>query len=184
MHRDGFLFFGVRYPSAYHQRLIAWMHGDRDVTQRVFTAARLEAEKLVLADAANAAELGLLTMIEAQQGHGEVALREAKHACEMSPPNSSPAAAAVVASDLVFVYAWTDRGDLALDELERWLARPTDDGIPFRLSYGDLRLDPLTILSGATPASQTWPHAARRGRPAQSRGQANCSDSSSIRRTI
>ena len=142
-HRDGFLIYGVRYPLAYYQALAARMRGDHAGAQRAWTDARQEVEKLLLTDATDAAELGLLAVIDAQLGRGDDAVREAEQARSQASSDGSPATAAVVASDLVSVYAWTGQSGAALDELERWLGRPTGDGIPFRFSYGDLRLNPL-----------------------------------------
>ena len=134
---------GVSYPKAWFAALAARLRHDEIGAQTAFAVARSEVEQAVQSDSLNGRFLGLLAMIDAGLGHREEATREALHACELCPVETSGDYAPIVACNLAVVYAWTGQPEAACAVLEKWLQRPAGSNLPDQPTYGDLRLDPL-----------------------------------------
>jgi serine/threonine-protein kinase len=134
---------GVSYPKTWFEGIAARMRGDEAAARIAFSAARLEVEKAVSADATKGRPLSLLAMIEAGLGHKEEALREAQRACELEPFENSALDAPIVHCNLAVVYAWTGQPDLALTTLQPLVNRPAGIHMPAQPTYGDFQLNPL-----------------------------------------
>ena len=140
--RDRFDYLGMLVPAAWFEAMAARMRGDEAAARTAFHAARVEAERLVQADAQEPRSLGLLAMIDAGLGCKEQAIREARHACELSLGELSTRQVPVVACNLAVVYAWTGEPELACQTLEAWIARPAGPFLLRQPTYGDFRLNP------------------------------------------
>ena len=134
---------GVSYPKAWFAALVAQMHGDSATAKAAFRLARSEVNEEMQIDPKNGRTLGLLAMIDAGLGFKDEAMREAMHASELCPVETSGDQAPVVACELAVVYAWTGQPDLACDVLEQWIVRPAGYNLPGQPTYGDFRLNPL-----------------------------------------
>src|SRR5712671_6403665 len=113
-----FVFNATRYPRQWYEGLAARMRGDKKAAEVAFAAARLEVEKAVLADASDGRALSLLAMIDAGLGRQELAIQEAKHACDLETFENFAPNAAIVHCNLAVVYAWNGHLDLAISTLE------------------------------------------------------------------
>ena len=133
----------IVYPMNWFAALAAKMRHDEAAAQAGFRLARPDVERAVQAEASNGLPLSLLAMIDAGLGDKELAVREALHACELTPIDRDAAVAPVAACNLAVVYAWTDQPDLACAVLEEWLSRPAGYNQPRQPNYGDFRLNPI-----------------------------------------
>jgi serine/threonine protein kinase/Flp pilus assembly protein TadD len=140
---SSFVINGVTYPKTWFEGLADRMGGDEAAAQTAFSAARLEVEKAVQVDATDGRTLGLLAMIDAGLGRSEVALREAKHACDLAPFEKSAQYAPIVRCNLAVVYAWSSQSDPAIAELDKLIGKPAGTNLPAQPTYGDLRLNPV-----------------------------------------
>jgi serine/threonine-protein kinase len=138
-----FVFNGVKYPKSWYEGLAARIRGDKQGAQAAFAAARLEVEKVVLADASDGRALSLLAMIDAGLGRQEQAVQEAEHACELETFENSGSSAPIVRCNLAVVYAWNGQFDFAISELDQLVNRPAGTNLPAQPTYGDFRLNPL-----------------------------------------
>jgi TolB-like protein/Flp pilus assembly protein TadD len=116
--------------------LIARMRKDERNAQPAFVAARAEQEKLVQAQPNQSQALGLLGLIDAYLGRKEEALREGRRAVELLPMEKDPIEGARGVANLAMIAAWVGDKDLAFEQLERIIGRPSP------LSYGGLKLFP------------------------------------------
>jgi serine/threonine-protein kinase len=138
-----FVFNATRYPKAWYEGLAARMRGDKKTAEAAFAAARLEVEKAVLADASDGRALSLLAMIDAGLGRQELAVQEAKHACDLVTFENSGPSAPIVRCNLAVVYAWNGQLDLAISTLSSLVNRPAGSNLPAQPTYGDFRWNPL-----------------------------------------
>jgi tetratricopeptide (TPR) repeat protein len=122
-------------PHAWYEGLLAKLRQDVPGAHAAFTAARAEVEKIVRAQSGNVDPLNPLARIDAQLGHKEKAIREARAACDMLPVSKDAFEGVLLITNLAAVYALTGEKDLALKELE------TVSKLPCGPSYGELRLD-------------------------------------------
>jgi TolB-like protein/predicted Zn-dependent protease len=134
---EGIFPSNVRLPRSFCEGLAARTRGDAGASERSFTAARVEMEKIVREQSDNAQALCVLGMIDAAMGHKEDALREGRGAVELLPVTRDALAGAAVLTNLAITYAWAGEKDLAIKQLEE-LVR-----IPSPVSYGQLRLHPF-----------------------------------------
>jgi TolB-like protein/class 3 adenylate cyclase/Flp pilus assembly protein TadD len=134
--REGVANYGVNYPHAYWEGVVAGWQGDSAKAHAGFTAARTEVEKIVEKQPDFAAALSLLGMIDAGLGRKEEALREGRHACELLPISKDAVDGPVFAANLAQIYAWTGEKDLAIEQIE------AVERVPNALSYGLLKLRP------------------------------------------
>ncbi len=133
--------FGEIKPSIYFGRaiaqgVIAHAKGDTAAAHDAFAAARPEAEKAESEDPSHGGTHATLGLVYAGCGLREQALREGRHALELTPVAKNAVDGAGVLYFFAVICAWTGERDLAFEQLET-LAK-----IPAGASYGDLRLDP------------------------------------------
>ena len=75
-------------------------------------------------------------MIDAALGRKEDAIREGRHAVELTPTAKDSLSGAQIMKYLAVIYAWTGEKKSALDELTKLTRIPSD------INYGALRLHP------------------------------------------
>jgi serine/threonine protein kinase/tetratricopeptide (TPR) repeat protein len=126
----------VFLSRSFAEGLIARMTKDEGKAQPAFVAARAEQEKVVQAQPNDNQELGLLGLIDAYLGRKEDALREGRRAVELVPMEKDPLEGVHAVANLAMIAAWVGDKDLAFEELESILRRPSP------LSYGGLKLFP------------------------------------------
>jgi Flp pilus assembly protein TadD len=134
--REGVVYYGVNYPNAYFEGLVANCQGDSAKAQAAFTAARGEVDKTVEKQPDFAPALSLLGMIDAGLGRKEEALREGRRACELLPISKDALDGVTFAVNLTQIYAWTGEKDLAIEQIA------AVERVPNYLSYGLLKLHP------------------------------------------
>jgi TolB-like protein/Tfp pilus assembly protein PilF len=134
--------FGEIKPSIYFSRaiaqgVIAHAKGDAAAARAAFIATRAEVEQAREEDPDHGGTHAVLGFVYAGCGLKEEALREGRHALELTPVMKNAVDGAGVLYFFATICAWTGERDLAIEQLET-LAK-----IPAGASYGDLRLDPL-----------------------------------------
>jgi TolB-like protein/class 3 adenylate cyclase/Tfp pilus assembly protein PilF len=134
--REGITWVMVRLCRPFLEGLAARTCGDATTANNAFIAARAEMEKILQEQSDYPQALCVLGMIDAALGRKEDALREARRAVEVLPPEKDPFTHAELIKYLAVVYAWTGENEAALNELKAVLQ------IPGRISYGQLRLHP------------------------------------------
>ena len=134
---DGVQYYGVSYPHAYWEGVVARWQGDSSKARSAFTAARTAMEKTLQEQPNFAAALSVLGMIDAGLGQKEDAIREGRRACELLPISKDAVDGVAFVVNLAQIYAWTDERDLAIEQLNAALSVPND------LHYGEMRLHPL-----------------------------------------
>jgi len=137
---DGY--FGVDAPLFHRQfgeGLIARMTKDNDKARTAFTAARAEQEKIIQAQPDYGPALCVLAMIDAALGRKEDALREGRHAIELTPVAKDALHGPNMIGGFAVVAAWVGENDLACQQLETSI-RLRAYGFT---SYGALKLSPF-----------------------------------------
>ena len=134
--REGVTSITVRFCRPFYQGLAARALNDTTAATNAFFAARAEMEKIVQDEPDYPQALCVLGMIDAALGRKEDAVREARRAVELLPPEKDSLTHAELIKDLAVVYAWTGEKEAALKELKTLLQ------IPAPISYGQLRLHP------------------------------------------
>ena len=136
--RDGVVTdYGVNFPHAYWEGVVALWQGDPAKAQAAFTTARSEVEKTVEKQPDFAGALSLLGMIDAGLGRKDKALREGRRACELLPISKDALDGVSLAANLAKICAWIGEKDLAIEQIAAVERVPND------LSYGLLKLDPI-----------------------------------------
>jgi TolB-like protein/Flp pilus assembly protein TadD len=133
----------VRYPRSWYEGLAARMRGDNASARIAFTAARVEAEKAVVAEATDGRALSLLAMIDAGLGRQQQAVEEAVRACDLESFENSALSAPFVRCNLAVVYAWNGQVDLAISTLDSLVNKPAGINLPSQPTYGDFKLNPI-----------------------------------------
>jgi TolB-like protein/Flp pilus assembly protein TadD len=134
---EGIIPHNVRIPRSFCEGLAARTRGDAAASEKSFTAARVEMEKIVREQSDNAQALCVLGMIDAALGRKEDAIREGRRAVELLPVTKDALAGAAMLTNLAITYAWAGEKDLAIKQLEEVVR------IPSPVSYGQLRLHPF-----------------------------------------
>jgi serine/threonine protein kinase/tetratricopeptide (TPR) repeat protein len=127
----------VKFSSHFVEGLIARMTRDDGKAESAFSAARIEQERLVRANANDAGTLCVLGMIDGALGRKEEALREGRRAVELLPVEKDPLNGTRMIMCLGVIAAWAGDKDLACEQLATVLRYPSS------LSYGQLRLLPF-----------------------------------------
>ena len=135
--RDGVVNYGVNFPHAYWEGVVARWQGDSAGAQAAFAAARREVEMTLAKQPDFPAALSLLGMIDAGFGRKEEALREGRRACELLPISRDSIVGTSLAVNLAQIYAWTDEKELAIEQIA------AVERVPNLLSYGFLKLHPI-----------------------------------------
>jgi TolB-like protein len=138
--RDGVAYYGVSYPPAYWEGVVARWEGDLPRARSAFMVARTEIEKVLQKQPDFAAALSVVGMIDAGLGRKEDAIREGRRACELLPVSKDAVDGVAFVVNLAQVFAWTGEKDLAIEQLNAALKVPND------LHYGEMRLHPLWDL--------------------------------------
>ena len=147
--REGVEYYGVKYPHAYWEGVVARWQNDNAKARAAFGFARSEVEKILQDQPDFPAALSLLGMIDAGLGRKEEAIREGRRACELLPMSKDAVDGVAFAVNLAQVYAWTGEKDLAIEQLNAALKVPND------LHYGEMRLHPLWDLLRDDPRFET-----------------------------
>jgi len=134
--KDSYINGGGPFPHAFFEGVVAKLRQDAPGAHAAFMDARAETEKIVRAQPKNVKPLSVLSLIDAQLGEKENALREARTACDLLPVSKDAVDGPGLIINLASVYALTGEKDLALEQLEIVTKLP---GGP---TYGQLRLDP------------------------------------------
>ena len=124
------------FPHAFFEGVVAQLRQDAPTAHAAFMDARAETEKIVRAQPKNVKPLSVLSLIDAQLGEKENALREARTACDLLPVSKDAVDGPGLIINLASVYALTGEKDLALEQLEIVAKLPNGP------NYGQLRLDP------------------------------------------
>jgi len=133
---EGIIPYNVRIPRSFCEGLAARTRGDAAASEKSFTAARVEMEKIVREQSDNAQVLCVLGVIDAALGRKEDAIHESRRAVELLPVIKDALTGSQVLTNLAITYSWAGEKDLAIRQLEE-LVR-----IPSPVSYGQLRLHP------------------------------------------
>jgi TolB-like protein/class 3 adenylate cyclase/Flp pilus assembly protein TadD len=140
---DGVFYYGVSYPRAYWEGVVARWEGDSTKARAAFAAARTQIEKLLQEQPDFVAALSLLGMIDAGLGRKDEAIREGQRACELLPIAKDAVDGVAFVVNLAQIYAWTGEKDRAIEQLNAALRVPND------VHYGELRLSPVwDVLRG------------------------------------
>jgi TolB-like protein/predicted Ser/Thr protein kinase/Tfp pilus assembly protein PilF len=127
----------VKYSPRFLKGLIARMTKEDNKARSAFTAARVEQEKVVLAQPDNAGALCVLGLIDAGLGRKEEALQEGRRAVELLSVEKDASNGMLMIVGLVKIAAWVGDNDLACRQLAV-VGHP-----PSKLSYGELKLSPF-----------------------------------------
>jgi tetratricopeptide (TPR) repeat protein len=127
------IFFSPTFMKGY----VARVFGDDAAAQTAFTAARSEAERTVREQPDEGPPLCMLGLIDAGLGRKEEAIREGRHAAELTSVAKDAMNGAQIMQFLGVIYAWTGEKDLAIEQIAATLQ------VPSNLNYGQLRLHPF-----------------------------------------
>ena len=114
------------------------MKGDKAAADAAFTTARNEAAKLIADNPDYPEALCVLGMADATLGNKEDGIREGQRAVELLPISKNAIEGALLIKYLAVIYAWTGQKNLACEQLT------VAAKLPGSLSYGELRLHPLS----------------------------------------
>jgi serine/threonine-protein kinase len=127
----------ARYNRPFLEGVIARMRKDESKAQSAFTAARVEQEKIVQAQANYGLPWCVLGLIDAGLGRKEEALREGRRAVELVPLEKDALDGSAAIKYLAMIAAWVGDTDLAFEQLTNAIHTPSG------LSYGQLKLLPF-----------------------------------------
>jgi TolB-like protein/Flp pilus assembly protein TadD len=102
-----------------------------------FGSTREQLRRKVEADPANPTLLGVLAYVDVALGQKEEAIREARRAVEMRPISEDADEGPYILWNLITIYAWADKTDLAFEQMSILMKAPNS-----RISYGGLKFDP------------------------------------------
>ena len=127
----------VQFSRTFVKGLVAQMMKDENKARSAFTTARLEQEKIVLAQPHYGPPLCVLGLIDAALDRKEEALREGRRAVELLPVEKDAINGARMIKYLAMIAAWAGEKDLACQQLATVVRYPTSP------SYGELKLLPF-----------------------------------------
>ena len=126
----------AKFNRAYLEGLIDRLKGDAVSANSAFTRARIQQEKAVSLRPQKGPFLTVLGLIDAALGRKEDALREARRALELTPPEKDSLDAADVLYYFAVICSWVGERDLAIEQLQ------ASAKLPAGVSYADISLDP------------------------------------------
>jgi serine/threonine-protein kinase len=129
----------VHFTRPFVEGVIARMTNDEHRAQLAFNAARVEQEKIVLAQPDYGPAWCVLGVIDAALGRKEEALREGRRAVELLPVEKDSINGLHMIEYFAMIAAWVGEKDLACEQLVTVVRYP---GSGFSVSYGYLKLDP------------------------------------------
>jgi len=127
----------VLFNRPFVEGVIARITKDEDRVRSAFIAARAEQEKIIQAQPNYGPAMCVLGLIDASLGRKEEALREGRRAVELLSVEKDQVGGNVMIKYLAMIAAWLGDKDLACEQLDIALRRPSD------LSYGQLKLMPF-----------------------------------------
>jgi TolB-like protein len=127
----------VLFNRPFVEGVIARITKDEDRVRSAFIAARAEQEKIIQAQPNYGPAMCVLGLIDASLGRKEEALREGRRAVELLSVEKDQVGGNVMIKYLAMIAAWLGDKDLACEQLDLALRRPSD------LSYGQLKLMPF-----------------------------------------
>ena len=130
----------VHFTRPFVEGVIARMTNDEQQAQLAFNAARVEQEKIVLAQPDYGPAWCILGVIDAALGRKEEALREGRRAVELLPVEKDSINGLHMIEYFAMIAAWVGEKDLACEQLATVVRYP---GSGFSVSYGYLKLDPF-----------------------------------------
>jgi TolB-like protein/Tfp pilus assembly protein PilF len=137
----------VHFTRPFVEGVIARMKNDEQQAQLAFNIARVEQEKIVLAQPDYGPAWCILGVIDAALGRKEEALREGRRAVELLPVEKDAINGLHMIEYFAMIAAWVDAKDLACEQLATVVRYPGSGfsaaasmGIP--ASYGYLKMDP------------------------------------------
>ena len=129
----------VYFTRPFVEGVIARLTNDEQKAQMAFTAARMEQEKTIQAQADYGPAWCMLGLIDAALGRKQEALSEGRRAVELLPVEKDSIFGLVMIKYFAVIAAWVGEKDLACEQLAT-AARPPGG---CRLSYGELKLMPF-----------------------------------------
>jgi Flp pilus assembly protein TadD len=133
----GFYRNQLHFSRTFLEACVARTFGDYAAAQKAFTAARSEFERSVREQPDEGPPLCMLGLIDAGLGRKEEAIREGRHAAELTPIAKDAVRGAHIMEYLGVIYAWTGEKDRAIEQIAATLQ------VPSLLTYGQLRLHPF-----------------------------------------
>src|SRR5215813_2743797 len=127
----------VLFNRPFVEGVIARITNDENRARSAFISARAEQEKIIQAQPNYGPALCVLGLIDAALGRREEALREGRRAVELLSVEKDQVGGNVMIKYLAMIAAWLGDKDLACEQLDIALRRPSD------LSYGQLKLMPF-----------------------------------------
>jgi len=129
----------VHFTRPFVEGVIARMTNDEQQAQLAFNVARVEQEKIVLAQPDYGPAWCILGVIDAALGRKEEALREGRRAVELLPAEKDAINGLHMIEYFAMIAAWVGEKDLACEQLVTVVRYP---GSGFSVSYGYLKLNP------------------------------------------
>jgi tetratricopeptide (TPR) repeat protein len=130
----------INLSRSFGEGLVARMTKDEARARTAFEAARAQQEKIVQAQPDYGPTLCVLAMINAAQGHKELAFEEGRRAIALTPMEKDVINGSRVLQYFAITAAWSGDKELALQQLEAGLRAPVAS---LMLSYGALKLFPV-----------------------------------------
>ena len=127
----------VVFNRYFAEGVIGRMTNDEAKARSAFSAARLEQQKIIDAQPNYGPALCVLGLIDAGLGRKSEAVREGSQAVEFLPLTKDAVGGAELVKYLATIAAWVDEKDLAFEQLEIVINRPSS------ISYGQLKLLPF-----------------------------------------
>src|SRR5262245_13284154 len=130
----------INLSRSFGEGLVARMTKDEARARTAFEAARAQQEKIVQAQPDYGPTLCVLAMINAAQGHKELAFEEGRRAIALTPMEKDVINGSRVLQYFAITAAWSGDKELALQQLEGGMRAPVAS---LMLSYGALKLFPV-----------------------------------------
>lgn len=123
-------------PHVWCEGIVAQIQGNGAAANAAFSLARVQLEQTVRDQPDYAEALGGLGLVDAVLGHREEAILMGRRAVQLLPVSKDSVNGSDLVRNLAAIYAWTDKKDSAIEQLE------IATRMPGYLSYGDLVLHP------------------------------------------
>jgi serine/threonine protein kinase/tetratricopeptide (TPR) repeat protein len=127
----------VVFSRPFAEGIVARMTNDDAKAQSLFTAARLEQQKIIETQPNYGPALCVLGLIDAGLGRSDEALREGWRAAEVLPVKMDALGGAEIVKYRAIIAAWVGDKDVACEQLAIVTDRPSS------ISYGQLKLLPF-----------------------------------------
>jgi TolB-like protein/predicted Zn-dependent protease len=135
--QEGAATYGMLYPHAYWEGVVARWEGQETHATASFERARSDVAKVVADQPNLAIARSLLGMLDAGLGRKEAAIQEGRRACELIPVGKDAVDGPFLATNLAQILAWTGEKAAAIDQIAEV------ERLPNALTYGLLKLHPV-----------------------------------------